>query len=91
MVIDRYLRHVCSKIVYGTLHLDVKGKKYQFQGSQEGPTVFLTIHKLSMLWDLYFRGSVGLGEAYIKQKFEADDLSKFLEFGAMNERPLEGR
>ena len=90
MVIERYVRHVCSKIVYGTLHLDVKGKKYQFQGSQEGPTVFLTIHKLSMLWDLYFRGSVGLGEAYIKQKFEADDLSKFLEFGAMNEKAFGG-
>ena len=90
MLIDRYIRQVCSKIVYGTLHLDVKGKKYQFQGSQEGPTVFLTIHKLSMLWDLYFRGSVGLGEAYIKQKFEADDLSKFLEFGAMNEKAFGG-
>ena len=86
MVIDRYIRQVCSKIVYGTLNLDVKGKKYHFQGSQEGPTVLLTVHKLSMLWDLYFRGSVGLGEAYIKQKFEADDLSKFLEFGAMNEQ-----
>jgi cyclopropane-fatty-acyl-phospholipid synthase len=90
LVIDRYIRQVCSKIIYGTLHLDVKGKKYQFQGSQEGPTVFLTIHKLSMLWDLYFRGSVGLGEAYIKQKFEADDLSKFLEFGAMNEKAFGG-
>ena len=86
MVIDRYIRQVCSKIVYGTLHLDVKGKKYYFQGSQEGPSVRLTVHKLSMIWDLYFRGSVGLGEAYIKQKFEADDLSKFLEFGAMNEQ-----
>ena len=86
MVIDRYIRQVCSKIVYGTLHLDVKGKKYYFQGSQEGPTVHLTVHKLTMIWDLYFRGSVGLGEAYIKQKFEADDLSKFLEFGAMNEQ-----
>ena len=90
MVIDRYIRQVCSKIIYGTLHLDVKGKKYQFQGSQEGPTVFLTIHNLSMVWDLYFRGSVGLGEAYIKQKFEADDLSKFLEFGAMNEKAFGG-
>jgi len=86
LLIDRYIRQVCSKIVYGTLHLDVKGKKYYFQGSQEGPTVRLTVHKLTMLWDLYFRGSVGLGEAYIKQKFEADDLSKFLEFGAMNEQ-----
>jgi cyclopropane-fatty-acyl-phospholipid synthase len=86
LVIDRYIRQVCSKIVYGTLHLDVKGKKYYFQGSQEGPTVHLTVHKLTMIWDLYFRGSVGLGEAYIKQKFEADDLSKFLEFGAMNEQ-----
>ena len=86
MVIDRYIRQVCSKIVYGTLNLDVKGKKYHFQGSQEGPTVLLTVRKLSMIWDLYFRGSVGLGEAYIKQKFEADDLSKFLEFGAMNEQ-----
>ena len=90
MVIDRYIRQVCSKIVYGTLHLDVKGKKYYFQGSQEGPTVRLTVHKLTMIWDLYFRGSVGLGEAYIKQKFEADDLSKFLEFGAMNEQAFGG-
>jgi len=90
LVIDRYIRQVCSKIVYGTLHLDVKGKKYYFQGSQEGPSVRLTVHKLSMIWDLYFRGSVGLGEAYIKQKFEADDLSKFLEFGAMNEQAFGG-
>ena len=90
MVIDRYIRQVCTKIVYGTLHLDVKGKKYYFQGSQEGPSVRLTVHKLSMIWDLYFRGSVGLGEAYIKQKFEADDLSKFLEFGAMNEQAFGG-
>ena len=90
MLIDRYIRQVCSKIVYGTLHLDVKGKKYYFQGSQEGPSVRLTVHKLSMIWDLYFRGSVGLGEAYIKQKFEADDLSKFLEFGAMNEQAFGG-
>ena len=90
MVIDRYIRQVCSKIIYGTLHLDVKGKKYYFQGSQEGPSVRLTVHKLSMIWDLYFRGSVGLGEAYIKQKFEADDLSKFLEFGAMNEQAFGG-
>ena len=90
MVIDRYIRQVCSKIVYGTLHLDVKGKKYYFQGSKEGPSVRLTVHKLSMIWDLYFRGSVGLGEAYIKQKFEADDLSKFLEFGAMNEQAFGG-
>ena len=90
MVIDRYIRQVCSKIVYGTLHLDVKGKKYYFQGSQDGPTVHLTVHKLTMIWDLYFRGSVGLGEAYIKQKFEADDLSKFLEFGAMNEQAFGG-
>jgi cyclopropane-fatty-acyl-phospholipid synthase len=90
LVIDRYIRQVCTKIVYGTLHLDVKGKKYYFQGSQEGPSVRLTVHKLSMIWDLYFRGSVGLGEAYIKQKFEADDLSKFLEFGAMNEQAFGG-
>jgi len=90
LVIDRYIRQVCSKIVYGTLNLDVKGKKYHFQGSQEGPTVLLTVRKLSMIWDLYFRGSVGLGEAYIKQKFEADDLSKFLEFGAMNEQAFGG-
>mgnify|MGYP002061670713 FL=1 len=76
--------------MYGTLNLDVKGKKYHFQGSQEGPTVLLTVRKLSMIWDLYFRGSVGLGEAYIKQKFEADDLSKFLEFGAMNEQAFGG-
>ena len=70
--------------------MDVKGTKYYFKGSRTGPTVLLTVHKLSMLWDLYFRGSVGLGDAYIKQKFEADDLSKFLEFGALNEQAFGG-
>ena len=70
MVIDRYIRQVCSKIVYGTLNLGVKGKKYHFQGSQEGPTVLLTVRKLSMIWDLYFRGSVGLGEAFRFNMFE---------------------
>ena len=66
--------------------LNVKGKSYEFYGELEGPSVHLTISRISMIWDLYFRGSVGLGEAYIKKKFEADDLSKFLEFGALNER-----
>ena len=81
---------MCSNIVFGELFLDVKGTKYHFKGSKSGPTVSLTVIKISMLWDLYFRGSVGLGEAYIKQKFEADDLSKFLEFGALNEKAFGG-
>jgi len=86
LIIDYYIKKVCSQIQYGTLNLDVKGKKYYFQGFKKGPLVNLTVHNFSMLWDLYFRGSVGLGEAYIKGKFEADDLSRFLEFGAMNEK-----
>ena len=90
MIFDRYIRRVCSNIVFGELYLNVKGTHYHFQGSKPGPTVSLTVNKLSMLWDLYFRGSVGLGEAYIKQKFEADDLSKFLEFGALNEQAFGG-
>ena len=90
MIIDHYINKVCTQILYGELNLEVKGKKYYFQGQNEGPSVHLTVHKLSMLWDLYFRGSVGLGDAYIKGKFEADDLSKFLEFGAMNEKAFGG-
>ncbi len=90
MIADRYIRKVCTKIQYGVLNLDVKGKKYFFKGSLPGPEVNLTVHRLSMLWDLYFRGSVGLGEAYIKGKFEADDLSLFLEFGALNEKAFGG-
>ena len=90
MLIDRYIYRVCSKIEFGELLLIVQGKKYFFQGLQPGPKVTLTIHKLSMLWDLYVRGSVGLGEAYMKNKFQADDLSKFLEFGAMNEQAFGG-
>ena len=90
MIADRYIRNVCAKIQHGVLNLDVKGKKYLFKGSLPGPEINLTVHRLSMLWDLYFRGSVGLGEAYIKGKFEADDLSKFLEFGALNEKAFGG-
>ena len=90
MIVDHYINKVCTQILYGELNLEVKGKKYYFQGKNEGPSVHLIVHKLSMLWDLYFRGSVGLGDAYIKGKFEADDLSKFLEFGAMNERAFGG-
>ena len=86
MFIVRYIKKVGSKIRYGSLTLNVKGKSYEFYGELEGPSVHLTISRISMIWDLYFRGSVGLGEAYIKKKFEADDLSKFLEFGALNER-----
>jgi len=90
LIFDHYIRRVCSNIVFGELYLDVKGTKYYFKGSRPGPTVSLTVNKLSMLWDLYFRGSVGLGDAYIKQKFEADDLSKFLEFGALNNKAFGG-
>ena len=90
MIADSYIKNVCKRIQFGELNLDVKGKRYYFQGSHPGPSVRLTVHSLTMLWDLYFRGSVGLGEAYIKGKFEADDLSKFLEFGAINEKAFGG-
>ena len=82
--INNYVNKLCSKIDYGSLKLKFRNKDYYFQGQNNGPKIEMKIHSTSMLWDLYLRGSVGLGEAYINRKFEVNNLSEFLEFGALN-------
>ncbi|MDG2007714.1 MAG: cyclopropane-fatty-acyl-phospholipid synthase [Alphaproteobacteria bacterium] len=82
--VSNYINKICSKIEYGTLKLRFKNKDYFFQGQYDGPQIDMQIYNLSMFWDLNFRGSIGLGEAYIKKKFHVNNLSEFLEFGALN-------
>ena len=67
--VSSYINKICSKIEYGTLKLRFKNKDYFFQGQYDGPQIDMQIYNLSMFWDLNFRGSIGLGEAYIKKKF----------------------
>ena len=82
--IDNYVNTLCSKIEFGSFQLNFRNKNYSFQGQYKGPNIEMKILKTSMLWDLYLRGSVGLGDAYIKKKFKVNNLSEFLEFGALN-------
>ena len=77
MIIDHYINKVCTQILYGELNLEVKGKKYYFQGQNEGPSVHLTVHKLSMLWDLCFRGSVGSVMLILKASLKQTILVNF--------------
>ena len=83
-LMNKRIYDLCSKIEYGSFKLKFINKDYFFQGNKPGPNISMIVYKSSMLWDLYLKGSVGLGDSYIKKKFDVNNLGDFLEFGALN-------
>ena len=82
---DQFVFWNLKKISYGYLELiDVKGYKYFF-GNKESPlNAYIKINDPSFTSKLLRKGSSGLGESYINNEFETNDLPSLIELSARN-------
>ena len=82
---DKFVFWNLNKISYGYLELiDAKGRVYFF-GNKESPLkAHIKINDPSFMVKLLRKGSAGLGESYIKNEFETNDLPSLIELSARN-------
>jgi len=82
---DQFVFWNLKKISYGYLELiDSKGREYFF-GNKESPLkAHIKINDPSFMIKLLRKGSTGLGESYINNKFETNDLPSLIELCARN-------
>ncbi|MDX1950096.1 MAG: cyclopropane-fatty-acyl-phospholipid synthase family protein [Rickettsiales bacterium] len=68
-----------EEIKYGVLELTTpEGKKYIFEGKEEGPRADIKIHDLSIITNAVAKGDVGFAEDYRDGKWDSDNLSSLL-------------
>ena len=74
-----------KKISNGCLNLtDSKGKTYFFGDNKSSLRAKIKINNPSFCYNILRRGSAGLGESYINNDFETDNLTSLIELSAKN-------
>jgi len=82
---DQFIFWNLKKISKGYLQLiDSNGKKYFFGDSESLLRATLKINDPGFSLKLLTKGSSGLGESYINNEFETDDLPSLIELSAKN-------
>ncbi len=82
---DQFIFYNLKKIKYGYLELtDSRGKEHFFGDSKSNLKAKLKINSKNFSLKLLRKGSSGLGESYINNEFETDDLSSLIELSAKN-------
>jgi len=82
---DRFIFWNLQKISYGFLELtDYRGKKYIFGNKENSLQAKIKIKDPSFSKKLLRKGSTGLGESYINNEFETNDLTSLIELCAKN-------
>ncbi|RZO48098.1 MAG: class I SAM-dependent methyltransferase [Candidatus Pelagibacterales bacterium] len=82
---DKFIFWNLKKISKGYLQLiDSNGKKYFFGDSESFLRAKLKINDPGFSLKLLIKGSSGLGESYINNEFETDDLPSLIELSARN-------
>ena len=82
---DQFIFYNLKKISYGYLQIiDPKGKKYFFGDNKSYLKAKLKINSPNFSLKLLKKGSSGLGESYINNEFETEDLSSLIELSARN-------
>ena len=82
---DQFVFWNLKKIAKGYLQLtDSKGKEYFFGDNKSSLKAQVRINNPGFSLKLLKNGSSGLGESYIKNDFETDDLSSLIELCARN-------
>ena len=82
---DQFIFYNLKKITYGYLELiDSNNVKYFFGDSASHLRAKIKINSPSFSLKLLKNGSSGLGESYIKNEFETEDLSSLIELSARN-------
>ena len=82
---DQFVFWNLKKISYGYLELiDSKGLKYFFGNKESSLKAHIKINDPSFTSKLLKKGSTGLGESYINNEFETNDLPSLIELSARN-------
>ena len=82
---DQFVFYNLKKIRHGYLQIiDSKGKEYFFGENKSNLKAKLKINSPSFSLKLLRNGSSGLGESYINNEFETEDLSSLIELSARN-------
>ena len=82
---DQFVFWNLKKISYGYLELvDSKGDKYFFGNKESFLKASITINDPNFASKLLRKGSSGLGESYINNEFETNDLPALIELSARN-------
>ena len=82
---DQFIFWNLKKISYGYLELiDSNGFKHFFGNKESLLKAYIKINDPSFASKLLRKGSTGLGESYINNEFETNDLSSLIELSARN-------
>jgi len=82
---DKFVFWNLNKISYGYLELiDSKGQKHFFGDKESSLKANIKINDPSFMIKLLRKGSTGLGESYINNEFETNDLPSLIELSARN-------
>ncbi len=82
---ERFVFLNLKKISSGYLTVvDSKGKEFFFGDSKSFPKAKLKIKYPGFCYNILRKGSSGLGESYIKNEFETEDLTSLIELSAKN-------
>jgi len=82
---DQFVFSNLKKIQHGYLQLtDTEGNNYFFGDSKSNLQAKLKINSPSFSLNLLRKGSSGLGESYMKNEFETENLSSLIELSARN-------
>ena len=84
-IADNFVFYNLKNIDYGYLHLiDSKGREYFFGDKDSTLKANLKINSPKFSLKLLTKGSSGLGESYINNEFQTNDLSSLIELSARN-------
>ena len=84
-IADKFVFYNLKNIDYGYLHLiDSKGSEYFFGDRNSALKANVKINSPKFSLKLLTKGSSGLGESYINNEFETNDLSSLIELSARN-------
>ena len=82
---NQFVYHHLKKIKYGYLQVvDSKDKEYFFGDKKSNLKAKIKINYPGFFLRLLRRGSSGLGESYVNNEFETDNLSSLIELSARN-------
>ena len=82
---DQFVFYNLKNIHYGYLQVvDSKNKEYFFGNNKSNLKAKLKINSPNFTLNLLKKGSSGLGESYINNEFETEDLSSLIELSARN-------
>ncbi|MCB0357082.1 MAG: class I SAM-dependent methyltransferase [Bdellovibrionales bacterium] len=79
--------NILSNIEFGSLTLETPmGQTYYFKGNQKGQAAHLKILNWQSIDRILLNGDIGLGESYINEWWESNDISKLIQLAIDNSK-----